>query len=350
MWLMCDPPPSYRYSWTSLPELVTCATCSHKLASWKEDWMARKSVGGGQSKSAQEGAIAAAREVILKMKPKSKSEERRLAIQATPPAPKGKPTERGLGWNPQRPDHRDKVFPLLSLPMGLPKRYDMGPGMPPVYDQGRLGSCTANAATAAVQYTEQELTGKSRPSMSRLYTYYWTRFIEGHTGTDSGATIRDTFKSLNRYGYCFEKLWPYTNRFVDAPSVAAMAQADKHHLLTQVNYSSVPQQLGALRQVLAAGHPIVYGFTVYESFMSAQVRTTGLVPLPGKHEKVLGGHAVCLVGYDDDAEDFIVRNSWGRSWGQDGYCRVPYAFILNQGLCTDFWTVQSVPAVAEETA
>jgi C1A family cysteine protease len=64
--------------------------------------------------------------------------------------------------------------------------------------------------------------------------------------------------------------------------------------------------------------------------------------MPGPDEEVLGGHAVLAVGYDDSAECFIVRNSWGSGWGKKGYFTMPYSYLLEQNLSDDFWTIRTV--------
>jgi C1A family cysteine protease len=88
--------------------------------------------------------------------------------------------------------------------------------------------------------------------------------------------------------------------------------------------------------------PFAFGFTVYESFESDAVAQTGIVPMPSSNEEVLGGHAVLAVGYDDASTSFIVRNSWGPNWGQKGYYQMPYGYLTNTDLASDFWAIQVV--------
>jgi C1A family cysteine protease len=125
------------------------------------------------------------------------------------------------------------------------------------------------------------------------------------------------------------------------PKAFADAPLDK-----ALQYQSVPQVLAQMKGCLASGYPFVYGFTVYESFESTQVAQTGIVPMPASSEKVLGGHAVLAVGYDDSSQRFIVRNSWGPGWSLKGYFTVPYAYLTDSNLSDDFWTIRLVAKAA----
>jgi C1A family cysteine protease len=111
-----------------------------------------------------------------------------------------------------------------------------------------------------------------------------------------------------------------------------------------VTYQRVVQTPSQLKGCLASGYPIVFGFTVYESFESDAVAKTGQVPLPKPSEKVLGGHAVLAVGYDETQQRFIVRNSWGKNWGLQGYFTMPYSYLTDNNLADDFWTIRVVSA------
>jgi C1A family cysteine protease len=243
----------------------------------------------------------------------------------------------GYGWLPDLPDHRDL---LLAAPVGsLPPAVDLGQHCPPVYDQGQLGSCTANAIGAAIQYDEIK---QGLPSVmpSRLFVYYNERVIEGTVGTDSGAMIRDGIKSVNQLGVCPESDWPYDlSYYAIQPSNACyLHAADTKAVL----YQRVTRDLDHMRACLAGGYPFVFGFSVYASFESGAVARTGVVPMPKHGESLLGGHATLAVGYDDASSRFIVRNSWGTTWGDSGYCTMPYAYLTTRGLASDFWTIRSV--------
>lgn len=250
------------------------------------------------------------------------------------------------GWMPDLPDHRDLLYaaPLTAL-KALPPKVDLRKGCPPVFDQGQLGSCTANAIGGAFQFDQRKEALKSFVP-SRLFIYYNERDMEGTTGQDSGAYIRDGIKSVNKLGVCPETMWPYdpspfppNPKLTVKPSPACYAEAKKH---TADQYSRVPRTLNQMKGCLASGYPFVFGFTVYESFESSQVAKTGVVPMPKPGEEVLGGHAVMAVGYDDSSQRFIVRNSWGTGWGIKGYFTMPYAYLLDGNLSDDFWTIRLV--------
>jgi C1A family cysteine protease len=245
------------------------------------------------------------------------------------------------GWRPDRPDHRDLQFKATpKILKALPASIDLRPQMPPVFDQGDLGSCTANAACALVWYTGLK---EGHPSVepSRLFEYWNTRAIEGTTREDSGASIRDSIKAMVQRGFAPEADWPYhIGKFKAKPPAIAYSDAKKN-LIRQ--YHSVPQTAAQIKSALAQNLPVDFGFTVYESFEGDAVASTGIVPMPSKNESVVGGHAVLIVGYDDSKNAYIVRNSWGSGWGIQGYCYMLYDYIHSQRLASDFWVINAVP-------
>ena len=250
------------------------------------------------------------------------------------------------GWIPDLPDHRDFSYaaPVRVL-AALPPKTDLTGQCPAVYDQGRIGSCTANAIGAAVEF--DHLKQKLPDFMpSRLFIYYNERAMEGTIDSDSGAQLRDGIKSVAQQGVCPETLWPYdpspyppNPRLALKPSAAACAEAKNH---TAVQYQRVPQALNQLKGCIASGYPFVFGFAVYESFESEQVTRTGVVPMPKPGEHCIGGHAVMAVGYDDSQRRFMVRNSWGAAWGMKGCFTMPYPYLTDDNLASDFWTVRVV--------
>ena len=250
-----------------------------------------------------------------------------------------RPVER-FGWVPDLPDARDFMYSAPEdVLTKLPKKIDLRSKMPRIYDQGQLGSCTANAIGAAFEF-DQVKEGLKDFMPSRLFIYYNERAMEGTVDTDSGAMIRDGMKSVAKAGVCTETTWPYDiPRFTEKPPKAAYDEASKHQALV---YRRVLGNLHQMQGCLASGYPFVFGFTVYESFMSPQVARTGEVPLPPRGEQVIGGHAVVAVGYDDSIQRFIVRNSWGDGWGMKGYCTMPYGYLTDPQLARDIWVIYTV--------
>jgi C1A family cysteine protease len=243
------------------------------------------------------------------------------------------------GWQPDLPDQRDFKYTAPQI-VSLPAKIDLRKKCPAVYNQGQLGSCTANAIGGAFEFEllKQDKADDFMPA--RLFIYYNERVIEHTVNTDSGAQIRDGIKSVSRQGVCPEKMLPYKiNQFAKKPSAACFADAKKHKALS---YQRVSRVLNQMRGCLASEFPFVFGFTVYESFESASVAKSGKLNMPKLHESVVGGHAVLAVGYDDSQKRFIVRNSWGSDWGMQGYFTIPFDYLLNENLADDFWTIRIV--------
>lgn len=246
------------------------------------------------------------------------------------------------GWVRDLPDLRDARLEVPAV-TALPSSVDLStqPDMPPIYDQGQLGSCTANAIAAAVDFDNYRETGAFL-TPSRLWIYYQERVIEGTVSQDSGAQIRDGVKAVSQLGVCQESDWPYViSTFATPPPQEDYALALKDRVLT---YQAVPQVLWSLKSVLASGTPVVFGFTVYSAFESPEVAQSGIVPMPSPSDQVVGGHAVVLIGYDDSKDRFRVRNSWGTGWGLNGYFEMPYLYVTSSSLASDFWVIQTTSA------
>lgn len=248
----------------------------------------------------------------------------------------------GYGWARDLPDQRDRVYSAPFQSSGdLPDSFDLSPMMPPVYNQNRLGSCTANAIGAVIEF--QTMNQKELDfTPSRLFIYYGERAMEGTIAYDSGAQIRDGIKFVAQSGVCPETEWPYDiSQFTVRPTDTCWTDANQHLALV---YESVNQNLAQIKGCIASNFPIVFGFTVYQSFESPVVSGTGIMPLPQSGESTIGGHAVVCVGFDDSKQMFKIRNSWGPEWSPSlgGYFWMPYSFMLDSNQCDDFWCVKVV--------
>lgn len=245
-----------------------------------------------------------------------------------------------FGWKPDPLDVRDKVmnFKVVNL-SALPTKIDLRPSCSLVENQTTLGSCTANAAAGALEYLEiidGDSTNNDR-NLSRLFIYYNMREIQGTVGQDSGGTIRDTIKALADTGACDENIWPYdVPRFAIKPGESCYEDGKKHTISEYHRLDTFNDCLACL----ADGFPFIFGFMVYDGFMSQEVAKTGILNLPSPNEVFGGGHAVCAVGYDMEAKTVLVRNSWGSHWGQDGYFTMPFAYISDPNMAQDFWTIR----------
>jgi C1A family cysteine protease len=244
------------------------------------------------------------------------------------------------GWRRDHLDPRDQML-TVSKRVPLPAAADLRTSgfLPPVYDQQDLGSCTANAVAAAVDF-ERKKQAEQFMTPSRLFIYYNERVMEGEADRDAGAELRDGIKTVAAQGACPESEWPYDeSQFATPPPAKCYADALK---FTALEYSRVTQDTYFPRHCLAIlGRPIVFGISAFDSLESDQAAATGMVPMPGPDDAPIGGHAICLVGYDDSKRLFTFRNSWGGGWGAAGYGYLPYAYVLDPNLAGDFWVVLS---------
>lgn len=246
------------------------------------------------------------------------------------------------GWKPSLPRLNVPVKYDSRMVVGiLPSSVDLRSQCPAVYDQGELGSCTANAIAGAIEFDmiKQKI---SEFTPSRLYIYYNERDIEKDVTCDCGANLADGIESVSNLGFCPESEWPYDiTKFAIKPD--PQCYADGLHNKA-ISYARVANEIipSVMKLCLSEGNPFIFGFTVYESFESLQVRNTGIVPIPQPNEKIVGGHAVLCVGYDDSTQRFICRNSWGPTWGQNGYFTIPYEYLTSNTLASDFWTIKVI--------
>jgi C1A family cysteine protease len=271
----------------------------------------------------------------------------------------------GLGWLPDYPDFRDyteeeksvkvmlkKVGVEKAAKVTIPAAVDLRAWCPPIEDQGSIGSCTANAGVASVEYFERRAFGKHIDA-SRLFLYKATRNLLHWTG-DTGAFLRSTMGAMVLFGVPPEEYWKYiVADYEKEPPAFCYAFASNYRAISYYRLDPPGTTKSALlthiKTNLAGGLPSMFGFTVYSSY--TQAPSTGKIPYPTKGEKIVGGHAVVAVGYDDNlkiknnttgASEYkgalLIRNSWGTGWGNNGYGWLPYEYVL-KGLAIDWWTL-----------
>ncbi len=249
-----------------------------------------------------------------------------------------------FGWNRDTPDHRDMRYTIpahLTSFDALPSLIDMRPQCPAPYNQLELGACTGEALTGLVHFDIMKQDPSKAWQPSALFVYYNERVLGNSINEDAGAELRDGIKSLVRWGVCPEQYWPYIiDKFKTKPSAQAYKNAITHRI---DNYMRLWQDEHSLKACLVEGFPFVLGISAYESFQSDEVAATGIVPMPTMTERLLGGHAVMCVGYDDSTRMYIVRNSYGIDWGQQGYFLIPYDYVHHPDLAADMWVVKFVP-------
>ena len=278
----------------------------------------------------------------------------------------------GMGWLPDFPDFRDytleikktkeneeanKILSMTGMHKAdsttLKSTVDLRDWCTPVEDQGQIGSCTANAGAGVVEYFENKAFGKYL-NASRLFLYKATRNFARLKG-DSGAFLRSTMGALTLFGVPPEEYMPYTDKIPDfdrEPSAFCYSFAANYKSIKYFRHDSADLKkeavLISVKKALAAGIPSMFGFTVFNSI--SQAAKTGEIPFPHKNEKIMGGHAIVAVGYDDKIEiknttgdittrgALLIRNSWGEEWGNKGYGWLPYEYVKKELAC-DFWSI-----------
>ena len=241
------------------------------------------------------------------------------------------------GYRPEKQNSQDKKY-SANRDRPLPPKADLRSYMTPVENQGNSNSCTANAVAGAYEYLANRLLGQSK-DVSRLFIYYNARELDGDCSQDEGTYLKSCVKVLRKYGACSENTWSFDlNQILEQPHKQAYKEA-ANFIVEEA--ARVDVDLHAMQSCLADGYPFAFGLQLFSSFQ--QAGSNGLVPMPDPdNEKHDGGHAMLCVGYSDPDRVFIVRNSWGEEWGEQGYCYIPYDYMTKPDLNHDCWTIRQV--------
>jgi C1A family cysteine protease len=243
-----------------------------------------------------------------------------------------------FGYKPDIEDKRDYKL-KLTAPKKMPTNFSLKNNLPPILDQGNLGSCVSNALANTLKYLYIR-NKKLTKNWSRLFNYYNTRALENSVNEDDGCQIRNAIKVCNKNGTCFETTWPYTiSKFANKPTTISYNEA-RTHIIT--SYRRVSQTRNDIKTCLLASNPILIGFYCGTNIFSTFTTKTGNITYPSNDEQIIGGHCVLLVGYDDEKQIYEFMNSWGTKWGNKGYGTIPYLYIENPNLAADFWIIENV--------
>jgi C1A family cysteine protease len=233
----------------------------------------------------------------------------------------------------------------------IPPTMDLRAEMSPVENQGPINSCVANAIVGALEFLQIRNgipKNKRFLDMSRMFLYYKAREAAGLQTVDRGCYISHGILVTTDLGMVTEKRWPYTYSRLYRKPPRAIVNVARKKLVRDYYYiwgddmtSENPNpSVENVKAALAEGYPVVFGTTVFSSFMA--VGKDGMVPVPNlATERAMGGHAMLMVGYTQT--HFIVRNSWGAGWGDSGYCYIPFGYFKINGTYNptfDFWVLR----------
>ena len=236
-----------------------------------------------------------------------------------------------LGCKKDPKDLRDIPMGLVLPPIPLPKGIDYTSVMTPVRDQGNEGTCVAFASVVGVKEYEDSKEYRKLLQLSPRFAYSLCKKLDG-SPDEEGTYPRVAMKVLAKFGVCWESLWPYKPYQQDKPKNTAFKTAKRYRIQAYARLHSLQE----MRRSLVVNGPFLAGVKVFQSWFSKAARKTGLIPMPKPDEDVLGGHAICIVGYDDKRGVFKFKNSWSRKWADKGYGYLKYDYMKKY--CSDAWS------------
>lgn len=236
-----------------------------------------------------------------------------------------------LGCLPDPEDLRDLPMSLVLPPIRLPKRLDYTLRMTPMRDQGNEGTCVAFASAVGVKEYQDSAEYKKRIELSPRFLYCLCKKNDDIPEVE-GTYPRVAMKMLVKYGVCPESFWPYFPFQTDKPKKNAAKYAKKFHIKVYARLKGIME----MRRSLLINGPFLAGVKVYKAWFSKKAAKTGLMPMPQGSEDPVGGHAICIAGYDDTRKLFKFKNSWSQAWADKGYGYLKYEYL--EQYCTDAWS------------
>ena len=240
-------------------------------------------------------------------------------------------SKNALGCLKDPKDLRDIPMGLVLPPVPIPKTIDYTPKMSPVRNQGTEGTCIAFASVVGVKEYQDKKEYDRLIRLSPRYLYYLCKKFDGQPFQD-GTYPRIAMKVLAKYGVAEESCWPYKPFQRDFPCANADKEAKRYRIKAYARLLSLLE----MKRSLAINGPFLAGVKVFKGWFSKRVIKSGLIPLPARKEQAVGGHAVCILGFDDAKQVFKFKNSWGKSWADKGYGYLSYAYV--QKYCVDAWS------------
>lgn len=298
------------------------------------------------------------------------------------------------GYDPR--DHEYNPSPDVEVLSAVDLSKTKDQWLTPIYDQGQIGSCVANAVAAAIRYLGRQLqddkeeVSSAALDPSRLFIYYNARALPEmqrsreadpdwpSTVSDSGSETRNALKTLKKWGVCAENAWEYKKvydrskytvaKFRDRPPTAAYEEAYKTKALaffrldplrqkiegvemddqTKQNYGS--KLLDHVKHCLSEGYPVVFGFWFYDGITTDNIKWDPTTKVPGDFPRLptkidpdanKDGHAVLIIGYDDSRNSVLIQNSWGPDKNYSRFW-MHYEWIKDWDASDDFWTIRNL--------
>lgn len=235
--------------------------------------------------------------------------------------------KRDFQYTPQKEICLERIFTLCKK-------------MPPILNQGKLGSCAINSICNVIRYCEMIEDKDYSKQLSSLFVYYNVRNMEGNVNEDSGAQIRNVLKSINTHGACYEKTWPNNiTQFAEKPTPSCYKEGKDHRT---IRYERITQDITHIKYAIQSGFPVVFGLSVFESIEQKSVIKFGIIPFPLNGSKKIGNHCAICCGWDDSRRLFTIMNSWGTNWGDNGYGYISYDYLSNPNFARDFWKINFI--------